>query len=1133
MPQERAMTKRESFEELVREGLITLPRREERRPALSDDEWAARKASYDELVRDGLISDGRSGGIAPVVGAFVGNAMDAAADAVLGVPDVAIDYIGRALMPDNPEASPIRAAVAEGIQRYNPAGMLRDYAKEQSAPMLADVPQKQYDPNAGILDYVFDPYVLAGGLGSMVGYMGSAAASPVGLAGRALSRLPQAARIMNGMTGRTLTAMRGGASEGLVEGVNVYDDVSDRGGNPNEAIAAALKTAGLNIPIDMLTNYLGFAAENKLTKGAIAATLNRLTGGRLSAAAIERGANIISQGLSGTLSEGGQETLQSTVSKKYGEGRTWGDVLSPEALRETFVTEGLPGAVVGGVTGGAFGSLAPVRNAEEQGTRSAQTAQPETPSAPSQPQAPDAQEAETLAQSQAGQIDETGPQSGANTNAGAAVSAPSGDVDAFIDGVVGEVNAASEGAAANPEAVSEGNAAVVAEAVNAASTGAPEQTRTREPIAQGTPQPDGTVTLKSGGQAVAQPPAQTAANPSSRSMVRYRSNGQLLETPVDYALMEMDDLITSNTDSGGVNEAYPAEFQPRDRSRASGMLQVAQMANDLRPELLGADEYADRGAPIIDARGNVISGNGRTMSIRSAYRNMPDTSGARYRNWLAENAASLGLDGAAVSNMRNPVLVRRLTDTELDLRTFAEDANTPVVAGMSASEQAMRDAERLTPEVLAKFVPNDMGDVLTNNGEFVQAFGEIIPPSERERFINREGRLSQDGARRIKNALVAKAYGDAGFLERVSESTDDDMRNLSNALTQAAPAIATAEERMSRGLLDSNLSLRAPLIEAVHELERVREQGGNVAEVLDQQGLFGGQLSGEAKILLQFFDANRRSAKAIRTLLTDYAAAVEEKGDPRQANMFDTESETAAQLLTRMAAKQGKGADGRSIVPSERNQGRIDFSVAEESQEQPQAQTAEQGSSATESVEYSADEADDGSFTVSRNTVTRDANGNIVSSRREVVESGLDEREADELRGRLEAENTAKQSAGAQPAFAQGYRSESGRSLTEADKDEFVIKPDGSTEFGAITREIAEQSGGKIPKGKIQLKVGNSGFGLIHIKKREAELQKLGYSSVEDYVSDIARNFDEIYQSSRKEGRYILVKRDTRNVVMP
>ena len=127
---------------------------------------------------------------------------------------------------------------------------------------------------------------------------------------------------------------------------------------------------------------------------------------------------------------------------------------------------------------------------------------------------------------------------------------------------------------------------------------------------------------------------------------------------------------------------------------------------------------------------------------------------------------------------------------------------------------------------------------------------------------------------------------------------------------------------MSRGLLDSNLSLRAPLIEAVHELERVREQGGNVAEVLNQQGLFGGQLSDEAKILLQFFDANKRSAKAIRTLLTDYAAAVEEKGDPRQANMFDTESETAAQLLTRMAAKQGKGARRKKYCAERKESGK-------------------------------------------------------------------------------------------------------------------------------------------------------------------------------------------------------------------
>lgn len=817
-------------------------------------------------------------------------------------------------------------------------------------------------------------------------------------------------------------------AKGLPKASEFMTTLQSEAGAQTKLIAAALKTAGLNIPIDMLTDYLGYAAENKLAKDAITATLNKLTGGKLSAAAIERGANIISQGLSGTLSEGGQETLQSTVSKKYGEGRTWGDVFSPETLRETFVTEGLPGAVVGGLTGGAFGSLRPV---QPNGRETAQQTEPQPQ--PAQPQAPDAAQAQRIARAQAAQADATGPQRAQNQPS----PAPSGAPDTLIDEIIGEVNAAQETAAqtgSSQEAAARGNAEVVADAVNSAPLEGQEQARTREPIqAAAQPQtapavqPQESVTLKQDGRAV-QP---VAPQPQPGNFVRFRSNGQLMQTPVDYALMEIDDLVTSNLDSGGVNPDYPAEFQPRDRSRASGMLQVSQMARDLRPELLGADEYADRGAPIIDARGNVISGNGRTMSIRSAYRNQPDTSGARYRNWLSENAAALGVDGNAARSMRNPVLVRRLTDPQLDLRAFAEDANTPVVAGMSASEQAMKDAERLTPEILAKFVPNDTGDVLTNNGEFVQAFGDgVVDRSEMERFINREGRLSQDGARRIKNALVAKAYGDSGFLERVSESTDDDMRNLSNALTQAAPAIASAEEKMSRGLLDSNLSLRAPLIEAVRELERVREQGGNVAEVLNQQGLFGEQLSDEAKTLLQFFDSNKRSAKAIRTLLTDYAAAVEEKGDPRQASMFDTEGETAAQLLERMAAKQGKGADGRAIQAAG-DQGRIDFNASEEANTQAQKGEAKSATKNTtsrasqaaaaypvenarkgyvpagktrENVEYSSDEERDGSFSVSKITSTRDESGVIVATRREIIEAGLDEREAEELRMRLQAE---------------------------------------------------------------------------------------------------------------------------------
>lgn len=987
--------------------------------------------TYEESIADlrkrGLMEEPQpQGGIAPVVGAFAGNAMDAAANAVLGPLDVAIDYAGRALMPNNPEESPVRAAIAEGIQKYNPAGMMRDYAAEQSAPMLADVPQRQYDPNAGVMDYVLDPYVLAGGLGSMVGYMGSAAVSPVGLAGRAVSRIPQAARFMNSIAGRGLTAMRGGASEGLAEGVGVYDDITARGGNANEAIAAALKTAGLNIPIDVISNYLGFAAENKLTKGAIATALNRMSRGALSAATIDRLSNIVSQGVSGTLSEGAQETAQSTVSKKYGEGRTWGDVLSPETLRETFVTEGLPGAVVGGLTGGAFGSLRPVQRNESE---AAQQAEPQ----PARPQAPDAAQAQRLAQAQAAQPDTTGPQSVQTLTSVAATGSP----DALIDEIIGEVNAAQETAAqtgSRQEAAARGNAEVVADAVNSAPLEGQEQARTREPIrtaaqAQTAPtsQSQSSTTLKQDGQVVPQP---TAPQVQFQNIVQYNDRGEWLATPVNYELMELDDLITSNTDAGGINELYPAEYQPRDRSRQSSIMQIEEIARNLQPQQLGPTIDIFNGAPIIDARNNVISGNGRTMAIRRAYGNAENPSAARYRQYLADNAASLGIDAAALAQMRNPVYVRRLMDEGVDLRRFAELANTPTIAAKSAAEIARQDAGRIDDELLSMIESDENGNLNFNKNFASNYLDRIVAPSERGDFTDRNGYLSQNALRRMKNALVYKAYGDSSFLERISESTDDDMRNLSNALVSVSPNIAKMEGGISRGVLDGNLSIRNALVEAIRQLEYIRTNGLKVDEVLNQSGLFSEQMSDAAKILLQFFDSNKRSAKAIRTLLSDYAAAVEDKGDPRQGNMFETENETAAQLLARMAARQGKGADGKTIQTAG-DQGRIDFNAPEEpavptqssevapvtvSQTQRAPQTAAAypvenarkaytpAGETRENVEFSADEEDDGSFSVSKITSTRDESGIIVATRRDIIETGLDEREAEELRARLQSE---------------------------------------------------------------------------------------------------------------------------------
>ena len=116
--------------------------------------------------------------------------------------------------------------------------------------------------------------------------------------------------------------------------------------------------------------------------------------------------------------------------------------------------------------------------------------------------------------------------------------------------------------------------------------------------------------------------------------------------------------------------------------------------------------------------------------------------------------------------------------------------------------------------------------------------------------------------------------------------------------------------------------------------------------------------------------------------------------------------------------------------------------------------------------------------------------------------------------------------------LAAGYETESGRPLTEADPKEFIIKPNGSRNFGEITKAISnaamEQSGVSLPIGEIRLRVGDDVEGLIHAKEHEAQALDAGYSSMEDLIADVAENFDRIYMRPPiREGQrptYSLVK---------
>ncbi len=81
----------------------------------------------------------------------------------------------------------------------------------------------------------------------------------------------------------------------------------------------------------------------------------------------------------------------------------------------------------------------------------------------------------------------------------------------------------------------------------------------------------------------------------------------------------------------------------------------------------------------------------------------------------------------------------------------------------------------------------------------------------------------------------------------------------------------------------------------------------------------------------------------------------------------------------------------------------------------------------------------------------------------------------------------------------------------------------------------------KLPEGKhsfssgvVRLPIGNEGFGKIKLQiKHSQEYKKLGFNSVEEYVSYVGEKYGEIYRDT-KSGRIILVKKNgkTNNLVL-
>lgn len=399
-----------------------------------------------------------------------------------------------------------------------------------------------------------------------------------------------------------------------------------------------------------------------------------------------------------------------------------------------------------------------------------------------------------------------------------------------------------------------------------------------------------------------------------RSDVTYTADNKPVQ--FRYAVVPAESLITSNDQFGNVNSAYPAELQPRDRTRAASQTQINSMSRNLNPALLAESPTAQNGAPIIRGDGVVIGGNGRVSAIAQAY---GAGRGAEYQQYITQRAAELGIDPATLP--ANPVLVR-VTDGVDNYAELASSLNASTTASYSATEAANADAGKIGDIIEYLSVSEDGGINTADNRDFIQKFvAHVVPETERGDVMQANGQLSQAGERRIQNALFAYAYGDTALVERLAESTDNNAKNITNAMMGAAGKVAQLQTEIDRGEVQ-DLGLQNAITDAVN-LYLDAKAGKQTVEDASGQLSIGdngpeAQYDGLTVHLAKFMESNNRSGLQIRKFI-DILVDVNMNTSAETAtevSMFDTgDQQTQEGLYDEAVTAYDQHRDGKGRIP--------------------------------------------------------------------------------------------------------------------------------------------------------------------------------------------------------------------------
>jgi hypothetical protein len=295
--------------------------------------------------------------------------------------------------------------------------------------------------------------------------------------------------------------------------------------------------------------------------------------------------------------------------------------------------------------------------------------------------------------------------------------------------------------------------------------------------------------------------------------------------PVQYAVMEADDILTSNDIDG-------------------------------RPNL----KYGDKDAPGTRA----IAGNGRVAGIREAF-NYRGRTEPYIEDMLADTALH-GVDQDVIAGMKKPILVRVMPEEGLT-RDIGDELNMPGMLELSPVEQARNDLNRVNLDNL-EF--NEDGEI-TNKS--LDQFISGQPLEERSKLVD-QGLPTKQARQRLENAIFAKAYDDNELIAMFAQAEDPEAKLVINALARVAPQMAKLEGA-------GDLDIRDIVIDAAKIIISGKRRGLKLTEIATQVDM---TVDPDTRIIVDLFAQNPRSNKqAIEALINAATIAYEESAKPAES----------------------------------------------------------------------------------------------------------------------------------------------------------------------------------------------------------------------------------------------------------